>query len=384
MAPRPPDPAKPFALWDVAVGIGVLVLLAVLVYNVFANMHAAGMVPGFGFLTQEAGFDVSESLIPFSSRDSYARVILTGLLNTLFLAAVSLLLANAVGLVVGLMSVSASLLGRLLAAAYVELFRNLPKLLILLVLYVAAVNGLPPVRQAISLGSVHISNRAINLPWIVPHWEQWVIVGALIVAIGLAVVWQRTVRAVHARTGQRPPALAGHIVLLVGIPTLAAVVWQVPLDVSLPQLENFDFAGGGRVSLQFMVIAITLALYHGAQIGEVIRGGIEAVPAGQIEAARALGLRPWIVTRQIVLPQVLRIVIPPLGNQYINLLKNTSVAIAIGYSDLMSVAGTIINQTFRPLEMMLITMTIYLALCLVLAALLERGNRALRAEEVRQ
>ena len=165
---------------------------------------------------------------------------------------------------------------------------------------------------------------------------------------------------------------------MLGLPALAALAFDVPLALSRPELRGFDFSGGGRLSLQFVVVAVTLGLYHGAQIGEVVRGGIAAVPKGQIEAAAALGLDRRRAMRLVVLPQVLRIVIPPLGNQYVNLVKNTSIAIAVGYSDLMSVTGTTINQTFRPLEMMLLTMALYLALCLGLTTALNRWNRSLR------
>lgn len=352
------------------------VLLAI---NVVENMDASGLAPSFSFLLQEAGFDVSESLIPYDARDSYAKVILTGLINTLFVCAVSLVLANLVGLSVGLLSVGRSPLGRLLSQVYVEIFRNLPKILILLIIYVIGVNELPSVRNAVSVGHVHITNRSIYFPSVVPAAEHLLLIAATVTACLLSMLWHRRVVSYHERTGRRLPSLPVYIGLIVSLPAAAALVWQVPLEPSVPVLSGFDFTGGLRLSFQFVAVVLTLGLYHGAQIAEVLRGGIEAVPQGQRDAAAAIGLKPRQVTRLVVFPLVLRMVIPSLSNQYVNLAKNTSIAIAVGYSDLMSVAGTTINQTFRPLETMLITMGLYLALCVGMTSLLNRWNARLLA-----
>lgn len=365
-----PRPKRTFPFGDAAVALMALAVLALLFWNVLRNMEAAGVTPGYGFLAQAAGFDVSESLIPYSADDTYLRVIVVGVLNTLLLAAVSLALATLVGLVVGLMSVGPSPIARSVAWGYVELFRNLPKLLILLVLFVGAVTGLPHVREAITLGPVALSNRSLHLP--VPVWDGRHL--ALLAALAAGAAGAALLR----RRGAYGAAAA------LVLPAAATVLLlDVPFDWSVPRLTGFDYAGGARVSLQFMVIAATLALYHGAQIGEVVRGGIEALPAGQMEAARALGLAPADRTRFIVLPQAARIIVPPMNNQYANLIKNTSVAIAIGYSDLMSVSGTIINQTFRPLEMMLLTMAVYLGICLAVTGWLNRAGDRLRRREGR-
>ncbi|WP_171060941.1 ABC transporter permease subunit [Poseidonocella sp. HB161398] len=352
--------------------LGVLAGLALAASNILRNMAAAGMAPSYGFLGQSAGFDVSEALIPYVSGDSYLRVIAVGVLNTLLLAAVSLVAATVVGVFVGLMSVSPSPVARAVARAYVEALRNFPKLLILLVLFVVAVTGLPHVREAVTLGPVVLSNRSLHLP--VPVWDLRLAV--LAAALGLGAV----AAGLLGRRGAPRPATALAFLLP---PVAAVLVPGAGPGWSVPELAGFDYAGGVRVSLQFMVIAATLALYHGAQIGEVMRGGIEAVPAGQIEAARALGLPPSDRTRFVMLPQALRIIVPPMNNQYANLVKNTSVAIAVGYSDLMSVSGTIINQTFRPMEMMLLTMAAYLLICLAMTTWLNRVNDRLRLKEGR-
>ena len=377
----PPPTRRRFPFWDVATVALLICLAALFVRNVLLNMEAAGLQPGFGFLLDQAGFDVSESLIPYSPEDSYSRVILTGLINTIVLAGVSLFLATVLGVAGGLLSVGPSPLGRLLAAGYVELFRNLPKLLVLLVFFVVAVNGLPPVRHALGLGPIQISNRALYLPAL--QWDPrlWAPILAVPVAALVSVWWRRRAMARFARTGQLAPIAPVALGVLAGLPVLAILLFDVPIIPSIPELRGFDFSGGVRLSLQFAVMAAMLGLYHGAQITEVVRGGIRSVPTGQFEAAAALGLDRRRTMSLVVLPQVLRIVIPPMNNQYVNLIKNTSVGIAVGYSDLMSVVGTVINQTFRPLEMMLVTMGLYLALCLAVTSLLNRWNAALRRRE---
>ena len=380
----PPAVKRPFPVVDCLLGGGIVLAFVLIAINVRANMTAAGIQPGFGFLWQQAGFDLSESLIPYGAEDSYLRAILAGLVNTLFVSAVSLTLACVVGLAIGLVSVGPSPLARLLALAYVELFRNLPKILILLVLFVVAVNGLPAIRRAIALGPVLISNRAIYVPWLAddPRNGIWLALSFLLVAT-MATLWIRLARRRQAATGKQPPVMPVLLLLAFAVPGGLATLLQAPLQLTQPTLAGFAVEGGVGVSIQFCAVVATLALYHGAQIAEVLRGGIEAVPKGQIEAAAALGLTRSRTVRLVVVPQVLRSVVPPLNSQFANLLKNTSISIAVGYSDLMSVAGTAINQTFRPLELMLITMAIYLLLCLGLTGLLNRWSDRIRAREGR-
>lgn len=380
--PRAPPPSKsPVRMTDVLAAGAVLLLIGVTVMNVLANLEAAGAHPGFGFLVQEAGFDLSESLIPYTPNDTYAQVILAGLLNTVFLSAVCLVCSTVIGIGFGLLSVGPSPVGRLLALGYVDLFRNLPKLLVLLVLYATTVHALPHVREAVAIGPFHLSNRAINFP--LPVWDtrMWVPVALLLAMASFAFF----ARCRDGSCAGLPWRLARGLAWL-AVPVLPALsVWvlDIPMDFSFPEMHGFDFRGGGRISLQFAIVAATLSIYHGAQIAEVVRGGLEAVPKGQTEAAEALGLKGWQVARLVILPQVFRMIVPPINNQYVNLIKNTSIAIAIGYSDLMSVSGTIINQSFKPLEMMLITMAIYLAICLCVTSSLNRYHRYLTARESR-
>ncbi|WP_420337869.1 ABC transporter permease subunit [Roseibium sp.] len=361
---------------------GLLVLVVVLaVLNIRHNLLAAGASPGFRFLFQEAGFDVSEALIPYSPGDDYWRVILVGVLNTLLLAVVCIILSTITGIGFGLLSVGPSPVGRGFALAYVDLFRNLPKLLILLVIYTVAVNWLPHVRDALSLGPFHLSNRALNFPVLVGSGDVWLLPAAFVAGLCGAHFFRRFLDG-EGYTGA--PDLKHLLWLLPVITTgLAATLADFELGLSVPELAGFDFQGGGRVSLQFAIVAVTLSIYHGAQIAEVIRGGLQSVPKGQGEAAKALGLTASQTIRLVILPQVFRIVVPPMNNQYVNLIKNTSIAIAVGYSDLMSVSGTIINQSFKPLEMMLITMAIYLGICLFVTTSLNRWHSHLTSRETR-
>ncbi|MFJ6322144.1 MULTISPECIES: ABC transporter permease subunit [unclassified Rhizobium] len=362
----------------VAIGVSIA-------FNIQSNMAAAGIQPGFSFLVQQAGFDLSESLIPYDASESYLRAIAAGLVNTIAVAGASLVIASAVGLLFGLLSVSQARLARLLALAYVELFRNLPKILVLLVIFVVAVNGLPAIRQAFVIGPFTFSNRAIYLPWLRddPRNMRWLLTCLLLIP-SLIWLWIRQASRRQAMTGRRAPVPSVAVFIAIAVSAALAVVLAAPLGLSRPLLAGFSIKGGIAISIQFCTVAIALGLYHGAQIAEVLRGGIEAVPRGQIEAAAALGLKGGQTTRLVVVPQVLRTVVPPLNNQFANLLKNTSISIAVGYSDLMSVAGTTINQTFRPMETMLITMSIYLLLCLALTGTLNLWSAQISAREGRK
>ncbi|MEO9527839.1 ABC transporter permease subunit [Roseibium sp.] len=377
----PPPRKRRLRISDGFAALAVVLVAALAVLNILANLEAAGASPGFGFLSQEAGFDVSEALIPYASGDTYLRVILVGVLNTILLAIVCCVLATLIGIGFGLLGVGPSPVGRGLALAYVDLFRNLPKILILLVVYAVAVNGLPHVREALSLGPFHLCNRAVNFP--APVWSPgtWTLLAALCAGLGGGFLLVRLADRRLRRTGRQVHWSVR--VAVVGFAVLLPFLLGLGIDFSIPRMKGFDFEGGGRISLQFAVVAVTLSIYHGAQIAEVVRGGLQAVPAGQREAAKALGLTSWQTVRLVILPQVFRIVVPPMNNQYVNLIKNTSIAIAVGYSDLMSVSGTIINQSFKPLEMMLITMAIYLVICLSVTTSLNRWHRRLTVRESR-
>lgn len=346
-----------------------------IVQNVRENLADVGIRLSFGFLSGEAGFDVNESLIAYSASDSYARVLLVGFLNTLELSFLCIVGSTVIGVVMGIIRAGSNWLGSRLALAYVEILRNLPKLLILLAVFIVMVNRLPTVRQAWNLlDRIYISNRAFYFPKLI--WSDgmiFVLVGILVWFLS-AVLWIRYVKRHQDLTGRLFPTKLPVIGFLAIVLLLTSLLFSVSYQFSNPVLKGFDFAGGTRLSVQFVALALTLSIYHGGQITELVRGGIQSVSKEQTEAAVALGLKPSQITRLVVMPQALRMIIPPLGNQYLNLIKNTSIALAIGYSDLVSVMSTSINQTFRPIELMSITMMTYLAISLLTTALLNWFN----------
>lgn len=361
----------------IQIGLASILILAayILAQNVRNNLGEAGIRLGFGFLGGEAGFDVNESLIAYSASDSYARVLMVGFLNTIELSCVCILGATLIGTSMGIIRAGNNWLGVRLAIVYVELLRNLPKLLILLAVFVIMVNQLPVTRKAWKwFDSVYISNRAIYFPELIWHDSMFFVLAGILCWLIAAISWKRYVNHHHERTGKRLLFALPIVILLIAVLALVSTTFNVPYTLSTPIFKGFDFTGGGRLSIQFVALALTLSVYHGGQITELVRGGIQSVDKGQIEAAETLGLKPSQIMRLVTLPQALRMIIPPLGNQYLNLIKNTSIALAIGYSDLVSVMSTSINQTFRPIELMSITMMTYLAISLLVTALLNWFN----------
>lgn len=362
-------------IWQAIIVIFILAIGYFLVQNVQSNLSAAGIKPSFVFLNSSAGFDINESVIPVTSSDSYTRVLFAGFLNTVILSIVCILGATVVGVFVGIVRTSSHWLGAHVAGFYIELMRNLPKLLILLALYLAVINTLPAIRENWEIFSnVHISNRSINFP--VLQWGSGAIflLGLLLTWLIGIVVANRVSKRVQDDTGNRFPVLWPSVFIAV-LAFIASVLFtSLDYTISWPVFEGFDFNGGGRISIQFLVLWVALSLYHGGQVAELVRGAIEAVPIGQFEAAKSSGLSYMKMMRLVILPQSIRIIIPSMGNQYLNISKNTSIALAVGYSDLVSVMTTSINQTFRPIELMTITMLTYLLINLFVSTLLNRYN----------
>ncbi len=346
-----------------------------IVQNVRDNLADVGIRLSFGFLSGEAGFDVNESLIAYSASDSYARVLLVGFLNTLELSFFCIVGSTIIGVVMGIIRAGNNWLGTRLALAYVELLRNLPKLLILLAIFIVMINRLPTARQAWNFfDGIYISNRAFYYPKLIWNDGMVFVLTGILAWLLAAVLWNRFVKQHQDLTGRRFPVKWPVIGLFAITVFSISFILNIPYQFSIPVFKGFDFTGGSRLSVQFLSLAFTLSIYHGGQITELVRGGIQSVQKGQIEAAASLGLKPSQVTRFVILPQALRMIIPPMGNQYLNLIKNTSIALAIGYSDLVSVMSTSINQTFRPIELMSITMMTYLAISLLVTAFLNWFN----------
>jgi general L-amino acid transport system permease protein len=350
--------------------------------NMLTSLQQQGLVLGFDFLNSGAGFDISDAPIPYSSTDTFARALQVGLLNTILVSVLGIVLSTLLGIVVGVARLSSNWLVNRMAWVFVEVMRNVPLLVLLVFIYTAFFLKLPRARQAVSLGPIYLSNRGVAIPWGEPTdtWSLYVsvLIGALIAGavVGLAMRWWQN-RSGRPRPQVVPSLLTMALIALIGW----FVLPQPPLALSLPEIAGFNFRGGQVLSPEFMALLIGLVIYTAAFIGEVVRAGIQAVPKGQVEAARALGLNPARTLRLVVFPQALRVIIPPVTNQYLNLTKNSTLAVAIGYPDLFGISGTIINQTGRAVEMIAVVMAVYLTLSLITSLVMNWYNRRVRLVE---
>ncbi|WP_024511939.1 ABC transporter permease subunit [Bradyrhizobium sp. ARR65] len=343
-----------------------------IVANARANLETQRITSGFGFLRNTAGFDVSQTLIPYSGSDTYTRVFFVGLLNTLLVSVIGIFFATVIGFIVGLGRLSPNWLVSRVAGAYVELVRNLPLLFQILFWYLAVLAALPGPRQSISLfNSFFLSNRGLVIPRPLaePGLDAFLI--ALLVAVVAALALRYYARRQLFQKGRAIDIWPYVLGLLVGLPLASWLIFGGPLSFEVPVLKGFNFAGGTRVIPEFVALTVALSTYTAAFIAEVVRAGILSVHKGQMEAGASLGLSRGATLRLIVVPQALRVILPPLTNQYLNLTKNSSLAVAIGYPDLVSVfAGTTLSQTGQAIEIIAITMGVYLLLSLVTSAIM--------------
>ena len=348
--------------------------------NAAANLQARDVASGLGFLERPAEFGVSLSLIPYTETDSYGRVFLVGLLNTMLVSGIGIVLATLLGFLIGIGRLSSNWLVARLAGGYVEIVRNLPLLFQILFWYLAVLGTLPPPRQSLSLfGFVLFNNRGIIVPLLRPTAGSAYVAAALgigvLATIGLA-LWakrQRDARGAGMRVFWKGVAL------IVGLPLVAFIAAGAPVEVELPRITGFNFVGGVRIIPEFVALLVALSIYTSSFIAEVVRAGILAVPRGQTEAALALGLRRAQVMRLVLMPQALRVIVPPLANQYLNLTKNSSLATGIGYPDLFAVfAGTALSQTGQAIEIIAITMAVYMTLSLATSLLMNWYNARVR------
>lgn len=348
-----------------------------IVANARGNLEAQNTASGLGFMSNTAGFGVSQTLIPYSQTDSYTRVFLVGLVNTLVVAAVGIFFATVIGFMVALGRLSPNWLISRISGGYVELVRNLPLLFQILFWYLAVLRMLPSPKQSISiLDGVFLSNRGLAIPR--PVGQEGLI--AFAVAIAVAIIGCMVLRS-HSRrslfrTGRALVVWPYALGLLIFLPAVAIAVFGIPFTFEMPVLKGFNFSGGARLIPEFVALAIALSTYTAAFIAEVVRAGILSVHKGQMEAGAALGLSRGSTLRLIVVPQAMRVVLPPLTNQYLNLTKNSSLAVAIGYPELFSVfAGTTLSQTGQAIEILAITMGVYLLISLVTSGIMSIYSR---------
>jgi len=361
-----------------AVAIALLALTVFLVHNTAVNLAKRGIASGFRFLENVAGFQPTFSLVPFDlATSTNGRVFLLGLVNTLVVSAIGIVFATLLGFIVGIARLSHNYLIRKLAAVYVDVIRNIPLLAQIIFWYFGVLSTLPNVRQSLNfLGFFFLNQRGLFMPAPIFEAGFWIIPAALVVGIIAAVVVYGWARRRQMLTGQQFPALSVGFALIVGLPVLADLGAGSPVTWSLPELKGFNFQGGMSVLPEFVALLLALSIYTAAFIAEIVRSGVQAVSHGQTEAARALGLRPTLTTRLVILPQALRVIVPPLTSQYLNLTKNSSLGVIIAYPDLVSVfAGTVQNQTGQAVECVAITMAVYLVISLLISAFMNWYNK---------
>ena len=343
-------------------------------HNTLVNMRERGIQSGFGFLGQTAGFDIGETLLSFESDQSYLKAFFVGLVNTLRVAVLGIVLAAVWGTMLGVARFSRNALVRGLSQAYVEFFRNVPILLQLLMWYLLFTETLPEASEAWQVGDMYLSKGGFNFP--VPVWQMghlWAGIGLL---AGLLLAWLRSrwARAQFEATGQVRSAFWVPLLIVVAMGVLGWLLGGAPLEANFPSKGEFAIENGGALTPEFMALLIGLVVYTAAFVAEVVRAGIASVPRGQGEAAAALGLSRAQEMRLVMLPQALRVIIPPMTNQFLNLTKNSSLAVAIGYPDVVSIANTAINQTGRAVECISIVMLVYLCTSLATSALMNWYN----------
>ncbi|PFG08581.1 amino acid ABC transporter permease [Marinobacter sp. LV10MA510-1] len=354
-----------------------------LFHNTLSNMESRGISTGFGFLDQTSGFGIIMSLIPYDSTMTYGRTFFVGLLNTLLVSAMGVVAATIIGFAVGVARLSSNWLIAKLALVYIETIRNIPLLLQIFFWYFAVLQTLPSPRQSIDVADMFfLSNRGLYFPTAGAEPGFGWVMAALIAGIAAAVFINRWAKKRQIRTGQLFPALRVGTGLVLALPLLVFVLVGRPLVWEMPALTGFNFTGGASILPELAALWIALSLYTASFIAEIVRSGILAVDRGQTEAASALGLKSSFTLRLVVIPQAMRVIIPPLTSQYLNLVKNSSLATAIAYPDLVAVfMGTTLNQTGQAVEVVAITMAVYLTISLIISGLMNIYNRAVALQE---
>ena len=372
-------------LYQLLIAVLLIYLGWSIVENTIANMEARDIRAGFGFLDETAGFSIMMSLVPYEPGNTYGRVFIVGLLNTLLVAGVGVVLATIVGFLVGIMRLSQNWVVSHLANIYVEIFRNVPLLLQILFWYTAVLKPLPGPRQVFERNTeiyFGISNRGITGPEFILlenfSFTTWTILLGILFAIGM----HRWSKHRQAATGQQFPVVFVGLGLIIGLPILIFLLSGAPIEFTPAKMGRFNLSGGITIIPEFLAVLLALALYTAAFIAEIVRAGIQAINYGQTEASRALGLRNGTTLKMVIIPQAMRIIIPPLTSQYLNLTKNSALAAAIAYPDLVATfAGTALNQNGQALETLAITMTVYLSLSLLTSAFMNWFNSRVKLVE---
>ena len=369
---KPPiwnDPKYRALFFQLLLMFGVGYFIYSIIQNTLNNMEARGISTGFAFMSEKSGFDILQSLIPYDSSSTYGRTFVVGILNTLLVSVLGIFLATILGFLVGVARLSNNWLLSRIATVYIEIFRNIPLLIQILFWYIVVLRAMPSARDSMSLfDSFFLNVRGLYLP--APVTESGFIYTAITFLIALIGVFilKRWAKKRQEATGQQTPVFLISLVLLILAPLLVFFVSGSPLTWDIPALKGFNFQGGIAIIPELFALLIALTIYTAAFIAEIVRSGIKAVDNGQSEAALSVGLKPSQNLRLVVIPQAMRVIIPPMTSQYLNLLKNSSLATAIGYPDLVSVfMGTTLNQTGQAVEIIMMTMAVYLVLSLLIS-----------------
>ncbi len=369
------DPKVRGIVFQIVVFVGLVVFVGWIVGNTVDNLRRANISSGFGFLDQRAGFDIAVHLIPFTSDSTYGEAILVGLLNTIVVAVAGIVTATIIGFLVGIGRLSKNWLISRICTVYVEVFRNIPPLLVIFFWYLGVLSVLPLPRDSIELPlNTYLNSRGLFFPKAIWGEGAWLIPLALVAGIAMSWFVARRAYARQMATGQTFPVLWISIALIVGLPVLAFILTGFPVSFDVPQLGTFNLTGGWTIKPEFIALYLALSFYTASFVAEIVRAGVLGVPKGQTEASHALGLRSGQALRLVIVPQAMRIVIPPLTSQYLNLTKNSSLAVAIAYPDLVAVGGTILNQTGQSIEVVAIWMTVYLGLSLATSVFMNWFN----------
>jgi general L-amino acid transport system permease protein len=370
------DPTKRAIIYQVVV-LGMVGMVAYYLFtNTLANLERQNIATGFGFLSKEASFEIGESPIPYSAADTYGRALLVGALNTIKVSSIGIVLTVFFGAFIGIARLSKNWLVAKLAAVYIEVMQDIPVLLQLVFWYAVFYESFPAPRQALSpIRGVYFTNRGMVFAVLQPHPVYGYM--AIAFVVGCLAVWalRRWAKKRQEKTGQIFPLILVSIAILLALPLAIWLVGGAPLKMNVPKLVGFNFEGGVTLSPEFAALLLGLVLYTAAFVAEIVRAGIQAIGRGQVEAAMALGLRPGQVLRLVILPQALRVIIPPLTSQMLNLTKNSTLAIAIGFPDFVSVANTTINQTGQAIEGVGMIMVVYLFFSLSTSALMNWYNK---------
>lgn len=377
------DPKFRALFFQILLVIGLGYFIYTIVSNTLHNMESRGISTGFAFLSEPAGFGILQSLIAFDESNTYGRTFVVGLLNTLLVSGLGIFFATILGFIMGVARLSHNWVIAKLATVYIEMFRNIPLLLQIFFWYFAVLGALPGVRQSMSLGAgMQFNNRGLYLPSPVPEDGFSLVVWMFLIGIVGSIFVYRWAHKRQDETGQQFPVFWASIGLIIGLPLVVFMLMGAPLSWDMPELKGFNFKGGVTIIPELLALLLALTIYTGTFIAETVRAGINAVSHGQTEASLALGFTRGQTMRLIIIPQAMRVIIPPLTSQYLNLVKNSSLATAVGYPDIVAVfMGTTLNQTGQAVEITMMTMGVYLTVSLGISMFMNWFNKRMALVE---